>query len=230
MTLLGNPSRKPGLRCIFLAYASGYQVFKQHYFVPEAPNALENYPQMLDRHPDLRRRWRVRLFVAGVLFVLAHETIPWGAEHRLTPSPLTKLINYAGLWQRPWNMFAPDPLRTSTWISAKLIDKNNQSFEWSSPQWAGVGPAEKFYRFRYFNYFNCFESPLNPLVIDDLADHLQRTLPTTEASFAAEDVREVKFSLKMMRILLPQDGTLNPRAETYRMFSDQPLATQTYSP
>jgi len=36
MTLLGNPTRKRGIRCIFLAYASGYQVFKQHHFVPAA--------------------------------------------------------------------------------------------------------------------------------------------------------------------------------------------------
>ena len=33
MTLLGNPTRKRGIRFIFLAYASGYQVFKQHQFV-----------------------------------------------------------------------------------------------------------------------------------------------------------------------------------------------------
>jgi len=33
MTLLGNPMRKRGLRQIFLAYASGYNVFKQHQFV-----------------------------------------------------------------------------------------------------------------------------------------------------------------------------------------------------
>ena len=32
-TVLGNPTRKRGLRPIFLAYASGYQVFKQHQFV-----------------------------------------------------------------------------------------------------------------------------------------------------------------------------------------------------
>ena len=36
MTLLGNPTRKRGIRRIFLAYASGYQVFKQHQFVPAA--------------------------------------------------------------------------------------------------------------------------------------------------------------------------------------------------
>ena len=33
MTLLGNPTRKRGIRRIFLAYASGYQVSKQHSFV-----------------------------------------------------------------------------------------------------------------------------------------------------------------------------------------------------
>jgi len=33
MTVLGNPTRKRGIRRIFLAYASGYQVFKQHQFV-----------------------------------------------------------------------------------------------------------------------------------------------------------------------------------------------------
>ena len=36
MTLPGNPTRKRGLKRIFLAYASGYQVFKQHHFVPAA--------------------------------------------------------------------------------------------------------------------------------------------------------------------------------------------------
>jgi len=36
MPLLGNPTRKRGLRRIFLAYASGYQVFKQRHFVPAA--------------------------------------------------------------------------------------------------------------------------------------------------------------------------------------------------
>jgi len=33
MTLLGNPTRKRGLKRIFLAYASGYQVSNQHQFV-----------------------------------------------------------------------------------------------------------------------------------------------------------------------------------------------------
>jgi len=33
MTLLGNPTRKRGIRRILLAYASGYQDFKQHQFV-----------------------------------------------------------------------------------------------------------------------------------------------------------------------------------------------------
>jgi len=33
MTLLGNPTRKRGIKRIFLAYASGYQVFKPHQFV-----------------------------------------------------------------------------------------------------------------------------------------------------------------------------------------------------
>jgi len=36
MALLGNPTRKRGLRRIFLAYASGYQVLQQHHFVPAA--------------------------------------------------------------------------------------------------------------------------------------------------------------------------------------------------
>jgi len=33
MTMLGNPTRKRGIRRIFLAYASGYHVSKQHHFV-----------------------------------------------------------------------------------------------------------------------------------------------------------------------------------------------------
>ena len=183
-----------------------------------------------DCTPNRHRRWRVRLLVAIVLLVLAHETIPWEAEHRLTPSLSTKLIYGVGLWQRPWNMFAPDPLRTTTWIAAEVVDKNDQTYAWSSPRWADVGPAEKFYRFRYFNYFNGFGNSLNSLVVDDLANHLRRTLPTTEASLAAEDIREVRFSLRTTRVLLPPDGTLSPRTETYRMYSDQPLATHTFSP
>jgi len=44
MTVLGSPTRKLGIRRIFLAYASGYQIFKQHQFVLAAlvASALEN--------------------------------------------------------------------------------------------------------------------------------------------------------------------------------------------
>jgi len=41
MTLLGNPTRKRGFRPSFLAYASGYQVFKQHQFVLAALRELK---------------------------------------------------------------------------------------------------------------------------------------------------------------------------------------------
>ncbi len=185
---------------------------------------------MSDSTINLERRWRIRLFVAVILTVFAHETIPLGPDHLLSPDPLTRLLYRIGLWQRPWSMFSPNPHKMSTWVSAELVDKNNQSSTWSSPQWEYVGPTEKFYRFRYFNYYNCFENPLDPLVVDDLAAHLQRTLPTAQATMLAEDVREVMLSLNTTKLLLPQDGTLPPREETYRMYSNQPLGIYTYSP
>ena len=47
LVLVGNPTRKRGLRPIFLAYASGYQVFKQHQFVLAA---LDTKPSRSDLH------------------------------------------------------------------------------------------------------------------------------------------------------------------------------------
>jgi len=47
LVLVGNPARKRGLRRIFLAYASGYQVFKQHQFVIAA---LDTKPSRSDLH------------------------------------------------------------------------------------------------------------------------------------------------------------------------------------
>ena len=49
MTLLGNPTRKRGLRRIFLAYVSGYHVFKQHQIVVAA---LMTHFQVTDHNQD----------------------------------------------------------------------------------------------------------------------------------------------------------------------------------
>jgi len=61
MTLLGNPTRKRGLRRIFLAYASGYQVFKQHQFVLAALGYSLNFSV-----PDNSSYLKLRRLVCGL--------------------------------------------------------------------------------------------------------------------------------------------------------------------
>lgn len=176
-----------------------------------------------------RHRWHIRLFVIAVTIVAVVQSIPSATNADQSEGPLGKAMDLAGLWQRPWSMFAPEPRRTTSWLSADLIASDNRRVEWWSPQWAYVQPAEKFIRFRHLNYYSRFQTPVNPLVVESLADHLRRTEPlNSDVPITPADIRTVTVFLNSKKLLMPDDGTLPNRDETYWMVSNQTLGSQSY--
>ena len=60
MNLLGNPTRRQGIWRIFFAYASGYQVFKQHQFVLAALGSADVAKLAFDEQVICRNSERLR--------------------------------------------------------------------------------------------------------------------------------------------------------------------------
>jgi hypothetical protein len=49
-------------------------------------------------------------------------------------TPVTHFQNYFSLW-RGWKMFAPNPLRTNSWVEARIItDKDDLKYSFPGPQ------------------------------------------------------------------------------------------------
>jgi hypothetical protein len=194
-----------------------------------APNSQEN-----------RRRWSVRCFFFFMVFCMVRESVPDANCQQLFHDSLTRTLNRLGLWQRPWKLFAPNPVQETSWVSAEIFWNDQTQTTWSSPDWQAAPVREKFLRFRHLNYYNRFQEPLSPLITNDLADWICRNAapetgdlqpPVPAASQVnPPTIESIKLYLNRSKMLLPHDGSLPTRAETYQMFTVQPLATKIYTP
>ena len=175
----------------------------------------------LDTKHSPANRWRrflIRAFVLLFVIVIVHETVPFGNLDGIQRRPLSPVLARLGLSQGVWRLFAPNPNRMTSWVSAEMQRSDGQLTTWQSPIWADVGAIEKFFRFRHLNYYNRFQKPLYPTVAQDLADQLRRS------QLDAESIRQVRLYQNRLTILLDDEQEYPSREQTYRLFSRDSLS------
>lgn len=187
------------------------------------------------------RRAAIRIFFLAFAVVLFIDTTPanW-AWLRPAKRFVCPLLNYCGLWQGQWTLFAPAPILNNAWLSAEIYgpDGTRQKV-WNSTYWANSRGWDRFVGFRQMNYRNR-TSAMDPRAVADYADYLARQLisPTAHAvnlpdSVPSENTPQpwrVVLSRNQLNIVMPDDGTLPKRDETIWISSSKNLLVREYQP
>jgi hypothetical protein len=201
------------------------------------------------------RRYAIRLFVSIAAVVIAIETCPsqWPGARKLK-SWVSPSVNFLGLWQGEWPLFAPNPVINNAWLTAEFYDSPNLEsgqFQppfktWNSPLWVKASPWEKFYGFRHVNYFNRLPHT-HMQKVEDFGDYITRnqlgthyrpvvtSVDSSEMPIEpSDDVRPNTVVLKLfynrLNIAMPDDGTLAGPEETVWVSVGESLLVRQYRP
>lgn len=212
------------------------------------------------RCPTRWRRAAARAFFLLFATVLFIDTSPsnW-AWMRPVKQFIRPSLNYSGLWQGQWTLFAPNPILNNAWLSAEVYRPDGTRQEvWNSTYWATASGWERFVGYRWMNYRNRMAA-IDSRAANDFADYLARQLisptahpitpqspePTgsnrvaatqddgsSEASepSGATPAWRLVLSRNQLTIVLPDDGTLPNRDETLWVSSSKNLAVREYQP
>lgn len=122
-----------------------------------------------------RSRWKARILFLAVSSLMLVDTFP--AELPRPPRSqgrLAELLQWFGLIQGEWTMFAPNPSSRNVSLSAEITLANGAVVNWESPQWSDYGRGDRFQMARQVNYFDRVGNPGHGAALDDLASYLAR--------------------------------------------------------
>jgi hypothetical protein len=121
----------------------------------------------------------IRTFVIMFAIAVAVDVIPdsW-IPHSVIRANVRCGLGYLGLAQGEWSLFAPNPGMRTGFIVGDVRDGVGNIAVWKSPDWSQECIAAKFLKFRHLNYYQ--RAVLNQEASNDLADYLQRSIPTRE--------------------------------------------------
>lgn len=121
----------------------------------------------------------IRAFVIVFAIAVAADVIPdsW-VPHSGIRTNVRLGLGYLGLAQGEWSLFAPNPGMRTGFIVGEVRDDAGNIAVWKSPDWSQESTAAKFLKFRHLNYYQ--RAVLNQEASNDLADYLQRSIPTRE--------------------------------------------------
>jgi len=121
----------------------------------------------------------IRAFVIVFAIAVGVDIIPdsW-VSHSVIRTHARRGLGYLGLAQGEWSLFAPNPGMRTGFIVGEVRDGAGNIAVWKSPDWSQESIATKFLKFRHLNYYQ--RTVLNREASNDLADYLQRSIPTRE--------------------------------------------------
>lgn len=158
--------------------------------IAESKSAAASAPQFAGWRRVAARCFFI-LFASVVLIDVAPRTWTWIRPVKQAVCPR---LNYCGLWQGQWTLFAPSPILNNAWLSAEIYRPDGSQQEvWNSTYWANSSGWERFVGFRQMNYRNRLAAA-HPSAANDLADYLARQLISPTAHPVELPVAEVAMT------------------------------------
>lgn len=123
-----------------------------------------------------------KAFLQGAIsvFILFHlvAIICWAMP---VNSPLFAVVNemtrpyllWTGLFQS-WDMFAPDPIKTNTYVKAVVITQNHHVHVWSFPRMDQLGFGQRYQKERYRKFVEDMLREQNAALLPDVVKHIAR--------------------------------------------------------
>lgn len=124
------------------------------------------------------------------------------------------VMDVTGLWQGPWNLFAPDVDKVNVRVSAEIVFSNGRKTFWRSPDWERLSGWERFVAFRHQEYVDGVRLDDNAGAWTPLARYLARTVAPRG------DGRPTRVSLTRHWAEIPRPEAHPLPARPYTVFAD----------
>jgi hypothetical protein len=142
----------------------------------------------------------VNVMLVCLLSLFAIDALPAStALHARLQLEVDDVLDVTGLWQGRWNLFAPEPDKVNTWISAEFTYPDGSVRRWRSPDWRGLGVFERKRLFRHMEYFDNIRLSDNRKAWAALA----QWLAVTEGRQASGGPLPVRVELTRHKNLIP---------------------------
>ena len=164
------------------------------------------------RFSGVLKRRLTNLFLGAWLLLLLVDALPrTSLLHQRLKNRVDPFLDVTGLWQGSWRLFAPNPDKIDTRMTAEISYADGSTRSWQSPDWRDMSSCRKFVNFRAMEYYDTVRRNENSAAWQSLADYLARTVPAAGGSF----IQPTKVKLARLWSLVPpvEEGLHRPYRE-----------------
>lgn len=145
------------------------------------------------------------------LAVVVVDGLPLWDQGRQWIDPV---LDKTGLWQGPWNLFAPEVDKVNIRVGATIHFADGQISQWRSPEWQDMGAVDRFLKFREMEWVDGIRIDDNRGAWDSFAAYLaKQALHPRGANVPVARVRMTRY---WAEIPPPERGVIP--AEPYLQF------------
>lgn len=154
------------------------------------------------------------------LVVMAIDAAPWTCQfHGKLKQDLDPYLDVTGLWQGGWQLFAPEPDKLNSSLTAELVFADGEKVFLNSPKWRELSAWQRLVRFREAEFVDGITTDWNSCAWPTYADYLRRTTPHPNNK-----------DLKATEVLLIRNWVdiMPPNSFTVTEFPEPPEQTSTF--
>ena len=142
---------------------------------------------------------------------MAVDGLPLWARRRQWIDPV---VDRSGLWQGPWNLFAPEVDKINIRVGATIHFADGQITQWRSPEWQDLGAIDRLLQFREMEWVDGIRMDDNSGAWDSFSAYLAGT--TLHQRGGRVPVVQVRLTRYWAAIPAPEQGLVP--AEPYLQF------------
>lgn len=172
----------------------------------------------------------MRRRIGSIAFLLAAALVALDATPRYGPvaaiaERVDFVLDVTGLWQGPWNLFAPDVDKENVRITAEIRFAAGPPASWRSPDWERMSVGDRMRSFRLQEYVDAVRLDENSGAWPALARYLSRVVPPSNGG----RVTRVTLTRRWAEIPSPHErfvpaGPYTSFDESYDFFKWRPEA------
>ena len=168
------------------------------------------------------KRHLTNSFIFAFLALMFIDTYPGpGSTWKRLQDGIDPLLDFTGLWQGPWDLFAPDVDRQNHHIEVVAIHRDGNRTVWRSPVWQDLSCLQTFVRIREVEFYDRIRQEWNSPAWPAFADYARRKLlPAAATESAMVEIELVEVVRPLADLRLPAHPTPPP---SRRVFYQHPL-------
>lgn len=166
------------------------------------------------------RRKLTNLLILAVLAIMLIQGLPSaGPVHEQAREAMEPWLDAAGLWQKPWALFAPVVVKRNGRVSAAFEDASGVVIRWDSPLMTDLSVAKRFTTFREDGFFMRIRNDTYAGAWESVAEALARK----EFPMDAPGTKLVKTTLwrRWWDVPPPGSGLPPPEEQWYQIYQKE---------